>query len=36
MLCKGRYLAVGGLQGIVIQLVPAYIPTNVYPDSYSF
>ena len=36
MLCKGGYLAVGGLQGIMIQLVPACIPTNVYPDSYSF
>ena len=36
MLRKGGYLVVGGLQGVMIQLVPAYIPTNVSPDSYSF
>ncbi len=36
MLCKGGYLAVGDVQGVMIQFVPAYIPTNVYPDSYSF
>ena len=36
MLCKGGYLVVEDVQGVMIQFVLVYIPTNVYPDSYSF